>query len=129
MPQRYWMNGTKCSVCGTHFFPPRHFCPKCRRKGKIEEHRMKGKGQVYSYTVIRSPQQGFELENPYVMAIVQLYEGPKLTAQLCDVNQDEVKVGMPVKMVFRKISEDGESGIIHYGYKFTKDERVAKTKE
>lgn len=121
IPQRYRLMGTKCNTCGRHFFPPRRFCPDCRRKGDIVEHRMKGKGRVYSYTNVHVPQQGFELENPYVLAVVELVEGPKLTAQVCDVSPEDVSIGMPVKVVFRKISEDGESGILHYGYKFVPD--------
>lgn len=121
LPQRYRLMGTKCTTCGTHFFPPRQWCPTCRRKGKIVEHRMKGKGLVYSYTVVRVPQQGFAMESPYVLAIIELNEGPKLTAQICDISPEEVEIGMPVKAVFRKISEDGNTGIIHYAYKFLPD--------
>jgi len=118
IPQRYRLRGTKCATCGAHFFPPRHWCPSCRRKGDIIEHNMKGLGNVHSYTVVKVPQEGFERESPYILALVELVEGPKLTAQLCDVSPGEVEIGMPVKMTFKRISEEGESGIIHYGYKF-----------
>ena len=37
IPQRYNMLGTKCETCGRHFFPPRTFCPDCRRAGKIAD--------------------------------------------------------------------------------------------
>lgn len=119
-PQRYRLVGTKCLTCGTHFFPPRDFCPKCRRKGEIVEHKMKGIGKIHSYTIVRVPQEGFELETPYILAIVELEEGPKLTTQICDIKLEEVSIGMPVKVTFRRICEDGNSGIINYGYKFTK---------
>ncbi|MCD6414423.1 MAG: Zn-ribbon domain-containing OB-fold protein [Candidatus Diapherotrites archaeon] len=119
-PQRYQLIGSKCLTCGTHFFPPRDFCPKCRRKGEIVEQKMKGTGKIHSFTVVRVPQEGFEMEVPYVLAVVELDEGPKLTAQIISVKPDEVSIGMPVKMVFRRISEDGDSGIINYGYKFEK---------
>ena len=52
------------------------------------------------------------------MAIVELDEGPKLTAQVVSVRDSEVKVGDCVEMIFRKIVEDSPEGIIHYGYKF-----------
>jgi len=55
---------------------------------------------------------------PYTVALVQLKEGPMLTAQLTDVDPDEVRIGMPVEMVTRRIREDGEAGQILYGYKF-----------
>jgi uncharacterized OB-fold protein len=116
--QRYKMIGTRCAKCDTHFFPPRGFCPNCRRKGEVEPKEMVGTGKVFSYTTVYSPLEGFEELAPYIIAVIQLDEGPRLTAMLCDVEPEEVRVEMPVKAVFRKISEDGKSGIIHYGYKF-----------
>jgi len=122
--QRYRMEGTKCTNCNGHYFPPRHFCPKCRRQGKIEKVEMKGSGKVFSYTTTYAPLEGFEELAPYIMAIVELDEGPRLTAMLCDVEDGDVEIGMPVQAVFRKVSEDGDSGIIHYGYKFASVSKV-----
>jgi hypothetical protein len=62
--------------------------------------------------------QGFEEQKPYVVALVKLAEGPMVTAQLTDVDQQAVKIGMPVEMVTRKLREDGAEGQIIYGYKF-----------
>ncbi len=54
---------------------------------------------------------------PYVLAIVQLDEGPRLTAQIvCDPL--DVKIGMRVRSVFRKLGEEGQDGVIYYGTKF-----------
>ena len=55
---------------------------------------------------------------PYTVALVRLNEGPMITAQLTDVETDEVEIGMPVEMVTRRMQEDGEDGLIVYGYKF-----------
>jgi len=52
------------------------------------------------------------------VALVKLEEGPLLTAQLTDVDPEEVSIGMPVEMVTRKLRTDGEEGMIVYGYKF-----------
>ena len=49
IPQRYNLIGTKCETCGRHFFPPRTFCPDCRREGKIVDHKFAGKGTVVTY--------------------------------------------------------------------------------
>jgi uncharacterized OB-fold protein len=49
-----------------------------------------------------------------------LDEGPLVTAQLTDVDPDELEIGMPVEMVTRKLREEGEDGLIVYGYKFRK---------
>ena len=55
---------------------------------------------------------------PYTVALVKLEEGPLITAQLTDVANDAVEIGMPVEMVTRKLSVQGDEGLIVYGYKF-----------
>jgi uncharacterized OB-fold protein len=53
------------------------------------------------------------------VAIVKLEEGPMLTAQLTDIGEQPIEIGMPVEMVTRKMRNDGdERGLIVYGYKF-----------
>ncbi len=81
-------------------------------------HTMSGLGEVYSFTTMYSVPQNYEDQKPYTIALVKLAEGPIVTAQLTDVNNDDVHIGMPVEMVTRKIREEGEEGQIIYGYKF-----------
>jgi uncharacterized OB-fold protein len=50
--------------------------------------------------------------------MVQLEEGPLVTAQLTDIDVKEPEVGMPVEMVTRKLGSEGDRGILIYGYKF-----------
>lgn len=116
--QRYNLIGSKCTNCGRVFFPPRVICPDCRRKGNIEDIKFSGKGKIYTYSIVRSPASDFKIEAPYAVAIIELEEGAKLTAQLVDTDIDNISIGDPVEMVFRKISEDGDDGVISYGYKF-----------
>ena len=117
IPQRYNMLGTKCETCGKHFFPPRTFCPDCRRAGKIVDYKFVGLGTIVTYSVIHTASEQYEALTPYVIAIVKLDEGPQITTQIV-CRPDQVKIGMKVKSVFRKIATDGASGIIHYGTKF-----------
>jgi uncharacterized OB-fold protein len=117
IPQRYNMLGTKCETCGRHFFPPRTFCPDCRRAGKIVDYKFIGSGTIVTYSVIHTASEQYEALTPYVIAIVKLDEGPQITTQIV-CRPDQVKIGMKVKSVFRKIATDGASGIIHYGTKF-----------
>lgn len=79
---------------------------------------LSGRGEIYSYTVMYNVPQGFEEQKPYTVALVKLDEGPMVTAQLTDVDHKEVKIGMRVEMVTRKLREDGDEGQIIYGYKF-----------
>jgi len=118
IPERYRLEGSMCERCMTSYFPSRVLCPKCRRKGRIVSASFSGEGRIYSYTVVHSPPSGFELEAPYILAIVELDEGPRLTSQIVDTKPEEVSIGKRVRMVFRRIQESGSEGLIHYGFKF-----------
>lgn len=118
--QRYNLEGVRCGNCGLAIFPPRTLCPKCRHlsAGKLQPFRAGGQGVVETFTIVHSPPQGYELESPYVVGIVKLDEGPRVTAQIVDAAPESVEIGMRVEACFRRISQDGETGVIHYGYKF-----------
>jgi hypothetical protein len=115
---RYNLMGVRCENCESIYFPPRVFCPECRRLSKLEPVKLKGEGEVVTYTVIHTGPEGFDKQTPYVMAVIRLDDGPQLTAQIVDCKPEEVEIGTRVKSVFRKIQEDGEAGLIHYGFKF-----------
>lgn len=55
---------------------------------------------------------------PYAVGMVRLEEGPLVTAQLTDVDEADLHIGMEVEMVTRKIQELDDHGFIVYGYKF-----------
>lgn len=115
--QRYGLVGELCPHCAAKLFPPRDVCPECGKDAR-EPYQFSGRGEVFSFTTIYEPPAGLEEYAPYTVALVKLEEGPIVTAQLTDVNSD-VKIGMPVEMVTRKIRTDGdERGMIVYGYKF-----------
>jgi len=125
---KYRIMGTKCTTCGQPYFPPRHLCPKCRRDGKIEQFQFSGNGEIVSYTTIRTAPSGFEKLAPYVVAIVKLDEGPRIAGQIVG-DMDKVSIGGKVSPVFRRMYEDGDSGLIHYGFKFQVAENSEKTNE
>lgn len=77
-----------------------------------------GVGQVESYTTIYDSPAGFEFAAPYIVALVQLDDGRRVTAQLTDIDTADVQIGLPVEMVTRKLRTDGPEGVIVYGYKF-----------
>jgi uncharacterized OB-fold protein len=79
---------------------------------------LSGKGNVVTYTIIYEAPERFEGQVPYLMGIIQLEEGPRITAQIVDCEIDKIKIGMKVEKTFRKIQQDGYIGAIYYGYKF-----------
>lgn len=116
--QRYALVGEVCPHCDAKIFPPRDVCPECSREAKTE-FQFSGRGEVYSYTTVYDAPAGYEEQAPYTVALVKLAEGPVITAQLTDLDNKSVEIGMPVEMVTRKLRDDGdERGLIVYGYKF-----------
>ena len=124
IPGRYNLIGSKCTNCGKIFFPSRSFCPDCRRAsiGKIEPFKLIRKGEVYSFA-FNHEYSGFnDRQMPYAVAFIKSDDGVMLAGQLVDVEFDKIQIGMRVKAVMRKLNEDGEAGVIHYGFKFVPDE-------
>jgi uncharacterized OB-fold protein len=115
--QRYALVGEVCDTCGKKIFPPRDVCPDCAREAQTH-YRFSGRGEIYSHTTVYHPPAGFEEYAPYTVALVKLEEGPLVTAQLTDMDPEEVEIGQKVEMVTRKMREDGPDGVITYGYKF-----------
>jgi uncharacterized OB-fold protein len=79
---------------------------------------MSGRGEVYSFSTMYNVPHGYEEQKPYTIALVQLDEGPMVTAQLTDIDNADVHIGLRVEMVTRKLREEGAEGQIIYGYKF-----------
>jgi uncharacterized OB-fold protein len=121
-PRRYNLGGSKCPNCQTVYFPPRSVCPTCAQHrqslGRLVPYQLSGEGEVVTFSVIHEPSEGFEMQVPYVLAIVKTPEGPLLTGQIVDVDPHSVAIGLKVRATFRKLREEGEAGVIHYGYKF-----------
>lgn len=127
-PRRYNLGGSKCTMCGTIYFPPRPVCPTCTHHresiGKMVPFQLSGDGEVFSYTVVHDPAEGFEMQVPYVVALVRTVEGPILTGQIVDIDPGEARIGLKVRATFRKLREEGKAGVIHYGYKFAPVEEL-----
>ncbi len=121
-PRRYNLGGSKCSVCGTIYFPPRAVCPQCtHHRQSIEKmlpFQLSGEGEVLSYTIVHEAAEGFEMQVPYALALVKTVEGPVLTGQVVDIDPATLRIGQRVHATFRKLREEGKAGVIHYGYKF-----------
>ncbi|MCK4432286.1 MAG: Zn-ribbon domain-containing OB-fold protein [Candidatus Aminicenantes bacterium] len=121
IPQRYRLEANKCSKCGIKFFPPRLICPECKNR-ELEKTKIAETGKIITYTIIRVPPHQFVDQAPYAVGIVELDDGVKLTAQIVDCDFEDLKIGQKVRIEFRKIFDEGESGILCYGYKFVLDE-------
>lgn len=115
-PQRYRLEAGKCKQCGSIYFPPRLICPKCKLKN-FETVQLNREGKILTFTIIRVAPDKFSKETPYVVVIIELNDGVKITAQVTDCDIDKVEIGAKVKIVFRKIQDEGKWGLHCYGYK------------
>lgn len=94
----------RCGACGNFIYYPRARCPDCL-SDRLEWTRCSGRGTLYSYTVVhRTPVRAFAGE-PYVLAIVELAEGPRMTTNIIGPH-DGLEVGMAVKAVFDDVTPD-----------------------
>jgi hypothetical protein len=91
-----------------------------RREVEVQPERFafSGGGELYSYTVVQEPPAGYEHQAPYVVGLVKLDEGPLVTAQITDLDDQPLTIGDRLEMVTRKLTSEGERGMIVYGYKF-----------
>jgi hypothetical protein len=116
IPQRYRLEAGKCQKCGQVHFPPRRVCSKCKGT-TFETIHLSEEGRLVTFTVVRVASDKFSKQTPFVVGIVELNDGLRLTTQLADVDVDKVEIDQKVKLVFRRIQEDGRAGILCYGYK------------
>lgn len=102
--QRHELYLQRCGDCGALRHYPRALCPSCLSE-RTEWLRASGKGTVYTFTVTHQNQSaGFRDALPYVMAYVELAEGPRMLSNIVGCAPDDVRIGMPVEVVFEDVT-------------------------
>ena len=95
-----------CSACGRNHFYPRHYCPHCWSEA-CEWRAASGNGRIYSYTVIHhNDVPPFKEMLPYIVALIDLDEGVRVTANIVECTPDVVHVGLPVEVIYEHINDD-----------------------
>jgi len=95
----------KCLTCEHIRFPPSAFCPRCL-SAETEWKRLSGKGTVYSWIIVHKSQHpAFNEDAPYNVAVIELEEGPRLHSHVVECPNEQIKIGMPVEVVFEKIND------------------------
>ena len=98
----------RCKKCGAWYWPVSY----CRRHPSLWEDmewaEACGKGKVFTFNIHRVPfHPAFKDALPYVYALVELDEGPLIGSNIVNCNLQDVKVGMPVKLIYEDHYEDG----------------------
>ena len=109
----FWFNCSRnklvlqrCSDCRTTQYYPRNVCTSCG-SSNIKWVDSAGKGTVYSYTVVhRAPSPAFSQCVPYVLAIIQLNEGPRMMSNIVNCDPGDVRIGMDVEVDFEMRAPD-----------------------
>jgi uncharacterized OB-fold protein len=95
-----------CHGCGHTWHPPLPRCPRCHAADTGWQ-QASGEGTVYSYTVVHHATHAALADRvPYVIAIVELAEGPRVVTGIRGAAPDQVWVGMPVRAVFEEVTPE-----------------------
>lgn len=108
----YWSNARaerlvlrRCSGCGHHHFPPRRLCPDCW-SDDLHWVEASGEGTVYTFTVMhRAPSPEFSDRTPYILALIDLAEGPRMMANIVGAEAREITLGDRVRVCFETRGE------------------------
>ncbi len=117
LPFNYRLAGWRCNHCGTFHHSRPVICKRCRSK-EFTEVELPKTGRLITYAIVNSPPKEFSRFSPYAVGVIELEDGTRILAQLTDFKDEELKDGVKVEAVFRKIRVNGEQDIIEYGYKF-----------
>jgi uncharacterized OB-fold protein len=113
---RYRLMGEECAKCGVKHYPKTPVC-SCGDT-EFKPYKLAEVGKIQSWTVIRNAPQGYERFTPYVVALIELDDGVIILSQVVDIEPEAMKAGLRVEYAFRKVTEDGQAGLLQYGYKF-----------
>ncbi len=95
-----------CKKCGDFFFFPREVCPVCLSP-ELEYVQVSGKGRLHSFTVVHQPgNPAFNDDIPYIYAVIQLDEGPRMISNMVECSLEDAKVDMPVNAVFDDVTPE-----------------------
>ena len=109
--QRFWdataqgrLELPRCDGCQFVIWYPRALCPRCHRTD-VTWVELSGRGEVYSFTVTRRGQGRWTDVTPYVLAYVELAEGPRILTNVVECDPDDVRIGLPVEVAFADTGE------------------------
>ena len=113
-----YLEGSKCKACGSVFLGQRMACSKCGAVDQLETIRLADEGELYVYSIVHRSFPGVQV--PYVSAIVDLKGGGTVKGNLIgiDPNPEKIKMGMPVRVVFKdalgRKDRDGNSYLSYF---------------
>jgi len=103
--RRHELRIQRCQKCGLLIHYPKVHCPNDGHD-RFDWVQMSGRGSVYSFVVAqRAFHAGFKPELPYVVAVIELEEGPRMMSNVIGLDPDDVYIGLPVEVQFEDASD------------------------
>ncbi|MFG2224146.1 Zn-ribbon domain-containing OB-fold protein [Streptomyces sp. NPDC048644] len=107
---RLLLRRCRAEGCGAAHHYPREFCPYCWSED-VEWQPACGRATLYTWSVVhRNDLPPFGGRTPYVAAVVDLAEGPRMMTEVVDCAADDLRIGMPLTVRFRTEGGDGDPG-------------------
>jgi len=97
--------GQRCAECGELRHPPRPMCPACQSLER-ETIELSGRATLHSWARPVHPLLPM-FEPGYLIALIDLEEGLRLLSNLCDVEPEDITIGMPLEVFFVETADDG----------------------
>lgn len=95
-----------CGDCGRHHFYPRAICPHCH-SDNLKFDTVSGRGEVHTFTIARRPAgPAFADDVPYVVALIELEEGPRMMSRIQTDDPEKVRIGAKVEVTFVKATDE-----------------------
>ena len=109
--RKYWeyarkheLRMQKCSQCEWIRFPVSILCPKCHSM-EAEWTKLSGRGVIYSYVIYHTAYHpAYRDDIPYIVAIIQLEEGPRMESNISGCRMEDVKIDSPVEVIFEDVT-------------------------
>ena len=101
--QRGELRIQRCRSCGKAYFYPRPFCPHCSSRD-VEWFTASGKAKLYSYVINHRAPPHFQDWAPYVIAVVELEEGPRMMTNIIGVEPapEHLPIDLPLQVTWQR---------------------------
>ena len=99
--------GSRCSACGSVFFPQQTLCTECFKRGTLKECSLTTEGKLYAFTIVERESlapKGFTV--PYAYGYVELPEGVRVLSKIIDWKPETLKLNVPVKLAVESLRQD-----------------------
>ena len=123
-PSQPRLIGSKCTSCGTYYFPETSSCsnPDCRDKNVCQA-LLSRKGKLWSFTVqYYPPPPPFKVEEPftpYGIGVVELPENIRIAGILTEADPAKLKIGMQMEMILEKMYEEEGKEVVTWKFRPT----------